>query len=874
MNRRRASLLAAVALVAISALTPAGAAARVPVESASGSGAFGRWGVDRHGLPVYNYVVDQHRVSFARQPEIGGSTAARHQIGNGRALAAASNDGEVQLWSQDRRYQWVNRYDPAEDQLAGGFGWLRSGSTTFSTLYPDRPAGARTRRAFGMGYMRRSTGHRGFRVGERVYAPAGGGPLLIHEVTITNRSRHRRSGSWFEYWGANPFDQSLPAQIGLERPRVTGHGRILTVDQKPTDADARPLSIFAAALSGKADGHATDAARFFGDGDHARPEAVRRGRLDPTRAAAVPSGQVGSTMLTFRDEWTLAPGATRTFRYAFGIAHRRQVPALVRKARSHRRSFAATAREWARWVPQIRLGSGRAWLSREFQWAAYLLRSGVTYEECRGRRILSQGGYYQYEMGFQGAFRDPLQHVLPLIYAEPSIARDVLLYSASEQPRSTGQFPYAMSSLCRPNDALADANDMDLWLLWTAAEYALATRDTKIFRHSVPYADGGHDTLWTHLKRAFAHQESLLGPHGGYLTPGAGDWSDFSTVFLQMTESTLVSAQLAYVYPRVAELADLVGDRTFAARLREAGHRNLEVTRREWTGGGWFSRGYAGNRQIGSGAIFGEPQPWALLAGATSKPESRLLVANIRRYLTGVDAPPQVRGPARIGSAQSPASNDPDVSERSSPVATSTGDNNAVFVGGSWYAVNGWLTWALGRQDGTVPGARRLAFDELTRNTLRAHANAYPRHWGGIISVDDVCRSHNSTDPDRCGIGLNHEYTGQIMHQPSWLLWDVLKLAGVEATPSGYRFDPVLPMSGFTVRLPRFGLTWKRQGASGYLTALAPDRLKMSVRAPSRGRVQVRVDGRLRRSVRRGKRIVFRLAVRPGSRSHWSIRAG
>ena len=62
----------------------------------------------------------------------------------------------------------------------------------------------------------------------------------------------------------------------------------------------------------------------------------------------------------------------------------------------------------------------------------------------------------------------------------------------------------------------------------------------------------GSASLWSHLRSAFRHQESLLGPHGGYLTPGAGDWSDFSTAFLQMTESHLVSAQLAYVYPRMA----------------------------------------------------------------------------------------------------------------------------------------------------------------------------------------------------------------------------------------------------------------------------------------------------------------------------------
>ena len=80
---------------------------------------------------------------FARQPELLGRTDAWHQLGNERAIASASNDGQVQLWSQDRRYQWANRYDPAARQLSGGFGWLRSGPTVFSTRYRERPRGAR-----------------------------------------------------------------------------------------------------------------------------------------------------------------------------------------------------------------------------------------------------------------------------------------------------------------------------------------------------------------------------------------------------------------------------------------------------------------------------------------------------------------------------------------------------------------------------------------------------------------------------------------------------------------------------------------------------------------------------------------------------------
>ena len=37
-------------------------------------------------------------------------------------VANAYNHGYTQLWSQDRVYQWVNRYSAAQRQFAGGFG--------------------------------------------------------------------------------------------------------------------------------------------------------------------------------------------------------------------------------------------------------------------------------------------------------------------------------------------------------------------------------------------------------------------------------------------------------------------------------------------------------------------------------------------------------------------------------------------------------------------------------------------------------------------------------------------------------------------------------------------------------------------------------
>jgi hypothetical protein len=841
---------------------------RVDVSSTRGSGAFGRWTVDGFGLPAYRYAIDEETNPDAAQPELAGRTDAWHQVGNDHIVANAYNHGYVQLWSQDRRYQWTNRFEPASDHLAGGFGYLRLGGKTISTMYDDRPAGARTGRWFGVGYLRRRTAASGVAIAERVYAPFGDAPMLLHDVAITNRTSRARRASWFELWDVNPYDQNVGRQIGLARPSASAKGRLLRVRQLAEGLDRRPLSIFAAALEGPLGGHTTSTESFFGAGGRADPEAVRADRLDGRRAPAVAPDEVGETLFAFRAPLVLRPGETVKLRYAYGAAHGRAVPALVSKARERRSAFARGARRWAGWVPQVRIGKGRGWLSRELQWDAYTLRSGSTYEQCLGAHMISQGGYYQYHWGLQEAYRDPLQHMLPIIYADPDLALDVIRGSAQQQ--IPGDFiPYGQGPFCQGVPLLGTSGDLDLWLLLSAAEYGLATRDLAAFSERLPFAGGGSGSLWRHLKVAFAHQESLLGPHGGYLTGANGDWSDFSTTFLKMDESILVTTQTAYVYPRLAELAAARGDRAFAARLRAAGARDLATVRSEWTGDGWYSRGYGSAGQIGAGVIFGEPQPWAVLAGAPNRAQARTLVANIRRFLTGVGAPPEVNGPARIGSSQSPARNDPDVTERSEPPA-GIGTNNAVYVGGAWYAVNGWLTWALGNLEGIVPGATRYALDELERNTLTAHATAFPHHWNGIISVDDVCRAFYSASPEICGIGLTTGYAGQIMHQPAWSLFDTIRLAGIEPTRRGYRIDPNLPVARFELRLPRVGVAQGRHRLRGYVEPVRSASLLMEVAVEGPVR-SVRVDGDPTAYRRSGGLIRFRMPVAAGRPTDWDV---
>ena len=262
--------------------------------------------------------------------------------------------------------------------------------------------------------------------------------------------------------------------------------------------------------------------------------------------------------------------------------------------------------------------------------------------------------------------------------------------------------------------------------------------------------------------------------------------------------------------------------------------------------------------------IFGEPQPWNILAGVPDRRQARTLVAGIRASSPGWA--PRPRSAARRGSARRCRPRPPtrEVGERVG--GPGIGGGNAVFVGGVWYAINGWLTWALGELDGVVPRAGAYALDELERNTLAAHAAAFPRRWNGVLSVDDACNAWFAQDPGDCGIDLDHTYAGQIMHQPAWTLYAATRLAGIAPTARGYRFPPRLPLRRFSLRLPRVGIEVRPGSVRGYVRPSAGGPLEIEVARPGRGRVTAWAEGRRVPSSVRAGLVRFRLPRAPAAR--------
>jgi hypothetical protein len=904
MNARGAVITAA-ALAATMTLAPAVSQAKPPpplsadttpvdIDSTYGSGHFGRWEVDQWGLPAYNYTDDELTDPDARQPELDGSTAAQHQLGNDNIKGMAFNDGYVQLWSQDLLAQWANLYQPSDRHYAGGYGYLNVDGKVGSTLYAEHQTGEGFQRVFGVGYYRKQIQFEGIGVTEDTFAPYGNDPVLLDDVTLTNTTHTTKTASWFEYWDVNPYNQSLGTSgtVGLDSPTYDPATSTLSVGQIGGDPrNLNPLSIFSAALSSTPASWDTSVTSFFGDGTQTTPGEVAANHLSETIARPNVPQLSGDTLFAFKQAVTLGPGQSTTLRYVYGIGHPSQIAPLVAKYRAAPDALSSSELAWKSYLPEGSFGSRYRWVSRELEWDAYLLRSSTVYEEDCGEHTITQGGYYEYGDGYNLGMRSWLHYELPILYSDPELAREILIYSIQFQPpgaAADAQLPYGTGPFCERID-LGTSDDLDFWLLNAATQYGLATRDLAFFKQQVKFYGGvGTATVWQHLKIAFEHMETYLGPHGDYLMGTTGDWNDFSTEFEQMTESTLVLAQLAYAYPRLAELADLLGDKTFAAQVRAAAARNLTNLRAQWTGDGWYSRGYSAMGQVGSGVIFEEPQPWAILAGAPTRAQAIKLVANIHRFLDGYGAP---GGPTKIGSALVPGQNDPGVTEHgpipsTSPIAgTTIGDlltNSPLqgadeWPGGVWFDPNGWLTWAYGTLQGEVPGAVNDAWSEYLRNTLANHASQFPDHWAGTISIDDVCYAYYSEHPDECGNGLSTTYDGEITEQPTWMVMDAIDLAGVTPTQTGYEITPHLPMATFSLRDGDIGVASRPGLLRGYVTPVASGPLVMQVAVPPRtarrDRLQAYADGRAVRSRLAHGLVTFELPATAGRPANWAVTA-
>lgn len=885
---------------------------------AYGSGHFGNWITDSFGLPAYQYTCNQIADAKAVSPvdkAWRSPTDHTHQVGNDRVVAAVSNYGYVQVRQDEGSPKFLNDYCPQENRYGAGIGFLADNEIVLSTYYSGNADSFE--RIFGTGYLRkRVTGH-AYEIDQVIFAPFGDDPVLISQVTITNHSKRTSRPRWVEYWGCHNYQfsyrslmeaallgeandavrlrrdfsgrfthrflalkngrglvetQSFPGRSPEEeeswqkvqaalKKNSTGFygGPVPPLAHGTSMEDSDPPSTFLISLDAPVDGFATSATEFYKDGiEH--PSGMTK-RLDNDLSTTGPD----SALFLERD-LVLNPGESRTMFFLYGyLPEGFDLDTLItRYAKDTSSVWSRSSSKWKESGLLFRTES-EPWVERETAWSSYYLRSGTTYDSFFREHIISQGAGDQYIAGLQAAARDPLQHVLPFIFTNPKLVREIIRYTLKEiQP--DGSIPYGIVGSGVPMPCRYRPSDLELWLLWVASEYVLATRDKEFLDEKItayPKRESNsndqnkdYGTVRELLTHAYARvtNDIGVGKHG-LMRIFNGDWND-SIVVNRLTpaqvaditergESVLNAAMASYVLNYFATLLEFTGDSNLAKEARAKAETQRQAVRQQWTGR-WFRRAWLGEELGWSGEkqMWLEPQPWAMIGGCATPEQTSALIASLDELMCK---------PSPIG-APLQSESDPTMHN-----AAGVGTNGGVFA-----AINGTLVWALALVNGS------MAWEEWKKNSLARHAEIYPDLWYGIWSGPDAYHSVQSKNPG----STEPEFPVMNMHSHAWPLYSAVKLLGLEFHKSGVNFHPKLPFDQYEFASQLLGFKKSSEGYSGWYAPTAAGNWTIEIMFPDADRMRMRqitINGVTQSLRPDGRGIHLKGESKPNSPLRWNI---
>jgi len=558
------------------------------------------------------------------------------------------------------------------------------------------------------------------------------------------------------------------------------------------------------------------------------PQGLEEPRLPATFTQPMPqavSAYGQPHLFLARSVLSLPPGGRVRLRFAYGYAYRAEeldrVLALGRGAEP----FAATLAWWQRTLTTFS-AEGEESISREAMWRSYLLRSAVGYRDYWGVRVVPQGSAYLYLHGADGAPRDQALFTLPLVYADPELARDQLRLLLRLTRGSDGAIPYSFAGHGMHEHATIHRypSDLDLYLFLALGEYLGLTGDLAFLDEANAYHPKGAPppspeldySVRSHLVAALRHLRQAVGfGEHGLVKIGDGDWSD-AVVFesavtkanvgieyghsVQHGESVPNSQLALYVLPFLAEA---LGDRepALAEELRETARRLEQPVADQWLETGYFRRAWLRDAlnhpvALGEGEPQLEAQVWPLIAGNLPDARREALLATIAQRLDGP-----------------------------SPIGAPLWHGNMV-----WPAVAHLLTWGY-----KIAGLEEAAFNHLRETTYATHARLFPRQWAGIWSGPDGVYA---PPHPQAGLTWTSPVTPMtdfpVMNANGDAMWllGLYRACGILPGPRGLTVAPPERPERFELTTPVLGLRKEPRAYAGFLRGSPGTRRQLRLRLP------------------------------------------
>ena len=763
---------------------------------------FGSWFVDESGLPAFNYTMNEYTDSRANYSTSEGTKNDHfHLLGNGSIQALAYNHGWVELFSNERGSLWLNKWKFWENRFAGGYGFLKANNSVYSLRYLDVPPEATYKRNFGVGYFSKTMKRGDITVTQKISAPNANISALVSEVMVENTGPFPIEVTWYEYWDINPdyIGDRIPTQsksnaIQDFKLSTTQEENALvcriTADNPPVSRKERsvidyyPPSLYLTYLDAGQEIESFETRRSTAFNSN----GIFTGDLSNGLVTNVLVGEANACLILSKAMTVPANGAS-SISFILGYTREADIKGEIEKARKKAESA---------WKPSdlagVKIGSSENEYKDEeleMMWHSYYLRAMSYYDEYFDARMLSQGGWYQFGVGSQMAARDPLQHILPMIYIDPALAKDVIRYTLQEMNLNLrgGYIKYGVHGV----GALHDwdnpyVSDTMLYLFLAIVEYVNATRDYAFLSEVLPYypkEKGLTGTVREHLEHAYNHQIQHvgIGDHGLIKLRDA-DWNDIlhqlncgeNEQCGELSESVLNTSIAAYVFPRFAKMVRKSGKAQWADEIENMASGidsladGLKRALKEQFNGSYFNRAVfyqngqyqtAGGKSGGiNNFMFLAPQPWGVLSDVLTQSQEKALVELIHNKLN-----------TNLGAKNQ--------------------DDGTAEGGGVWFALNFPLIMAYAR---TNPG---YAWEIWRNMTLANHARHYPNTWIGLWSGPDAYNVNSwDEDGETWSIPFNLQGYGYMMDFPVFIAhshavpwYGLIKLMGIEPTSDGYTID-------------------------------------------------------------------------------------
>lgn len=471
----------------------------------------------------------------------------------------------------------------------------------------------------------------------------------IMQISLKNNSREEKKISLFSYvewclWNADDDMKNFQRNLSTGEQEVEG-----SAIYHKTEYRERRNHYAVFAVNSPIDSFETGRDQFLGAYNGAdTPDAVINGKL---------SGKLHngwSPIASHQINMSLVPGEERSFIFVLayienpedrkwerkGVINKEPARELLKKYNTDsdvNAAFETLKDYWNTLLSKYAVSSSNDKVNRMVNiWNQY--QCMVTFNMSRS------ASYYESGIGRGMGFRDSCQDLLGFVHLIPDRARERIIDIASTQFEDGSAYHQYQPLTKKGNSDIGSGfNDDPLWLIAGTSAYIKETGDLSILKEMVPFDSDVSKAvpLMEHLRRSLNYIIEHKGPHKLPLI-GRADWNDclnlncfsehpgesfqtFGPSEGPVAESVFIAGMFVKYGEEYAQLAELMGDETEAARAREEVSKMYDAILADGWDGEWFVRAYdAESRKVGSseceeGQIYIEPQGFCVMAGVGVK---------------------------------------------------------------------------------------------------------------------------------------------------------------------------------------------------------------------------------------------------------------